>query len=701
MADSSAMSTNNQFVKYHISVYENSTNLNSNTSNVTVHVYFYRTNTGYSTYGTGTVYCKINGTTYSAAVTPSQKITSSGIVLFAKTLDIPHGSDGKKTLSTSAWISLNSPLTSDEQGYSYKLTDIPRKSELTVKNGVLGEAQSLTVTQKSTSFTHTVTYKCGEHSGTICEKSKDTKLIFTPGLEFATEAPNGEAVSIAYTIETFNGSTSVGSNTYRAEYSIPESVVPTLSIAVADGALDPAYDVSYEEAYEVYVQNHSQFSVTLTAAGAYGSSIASYETVADGNTYNAAVFVTPVLKNTGVQTITATVIDSRGRKATASVTVTVAECYVPKITDLKAVRCDANGTLNSSGAYLKTTCSADIASVNDLNTAAYKVQYKKTTDSTYTEVSLSDFAGSYVFAADKYSSYDIIFTVTDNFTSVSVSTIGSSVQKFISFLKKGLGIALGKIADTENAFDVNFDSYFRKRVYDRYGTEIQNGVAVYNESADVDPDTSLETAFVTSTNVPTNYYGVSKWYITQIFTSEKSLTAERVQYAVPHKGSSLPLELHVPVYSRHYLEAGGGWSEWYSESLRAWPVNSIYISYGQVSPADLFGGTWERIQEAFLWGCGEEDTIGETGGEKTHTLAKTEVPNAKGNITFHGAGSGGTAVQGTSGICSNGTSVNGYSYQKQTGAWSVGRVDFNLGFGGGAHNNMPPYIKVAIWRRTA
>ena len=46
MADSSAMSTSNQFVKYHISVYENSTNLNSNTSNVTVHVYFYRTNTG-------------------------------------------------------------------------------------------------------------------------------------------------------------------------------------------------------------------------------------------------------------------------------------------------------------------------------------------------------------------------------------------------------------------------------------------------------------------------------------------------------------------------------------------------------------------------------------------------------------------------------------------------------------------------------
>ena len=95
---SGAMSTSNTHVKYTISIVENSTNVSNNTSNVTVSVRFYRTNTGYTTFGTGTVYCTINGTTYSAAVTPSQKITNSGIVLFSKTLDIGHDSDGSKNI---------------------------------------------------------------------------------------------------------------------------------------------------------------------------------------------------------------------------------------------------------------------------------------------------------------------------------------------------------------------------------------------------------------------------------------------------------------------------------------------------------------------------------------------------------------------------------------------------------------------------
>lgn len=131
MATSSAKNTSNQYVKYKITITQNSRDIANNKSNVTVSVKFYRTNTGYSTYGTGTVYCKIDGTQYSAAVEHTQKITENGIVLFSKTLDIPHNADGKKTLTCSAWISLNTPLTSSEQSYSQVLTAIPRQATLT------------------------------------------------------------------------------------------------------------------------------------------------------------------------------------------------------------------------------------------------------------------------------------------------------------------------------------------------------------------------------------------------------------------------------------------------------------------------------------------------------------------------------------------------------------------------------------------
>ena len=146
MGKSSALNTSNDRVKYTIEIIQNSQSIPNNTSNVTVKVRFYRTNTGYTTYGTGTVYCKINGTTYSASVTSSQAITNAGIELFTKTLNISHGADGKKTLTCSAWISLDTPLTSSEQSYSQVLTTIARYAKITTFTVSKRDETSVTVT---------------------------------------------------------------------------------------------------------------------------------------------------------------------------------------------------------------------------------------------------------------------------------------------------------------------------------------------------------------------------------------------------------------------------------------------------------------------------------------------------------------------------------------------------------------------------
>ena len=131
MATSSAMSTTNDKIKYKITITQNSQNVSANTSNVTVSVRVYRTNTGYTTYGTGTVYCTINGTQYTEAITSSDKITSSGIVLFSKTLNIAHNADGTKTLTVSARIT-HDQFSSSSQPYSQALTTIPRATTPTV-----------------------------------------------------------------------------------------------------------------------------------------------------------------------------------------------------------------------------------------------------------------------------------------------------------------------------------------------------------------------------------------------------------------------------------------------------------------------------------------------------------------------------------------------------------------------------------------
>lgn len=63
-----------------------------------------------------------------------------------------------------------------------------------------------------------------------------------------------------------------------------------------------------------------------------------------------------------------------------------------------------------------------------------------------------------------------------------------------------------------------------------------------------------------------------------------------------------------------------------SIGLFSWPVGSIYTSTKPTDPHELFGGTWEPIQDTFLLCAGPKHAAGETGGEETHTLTVAESP---------------------------------------------------------------------------
>ena len=229
MATSSAMSTSNQYIKYTISITQNSQSIANNTSNVTVSVRFYRTNTGYTSYGTGTVYCKINGTQYSAAVTPSQKITNSGIVLFTKTLDISHGSDGKKTLICSAWIS-HDVVTSSEQSYSQALSTIYRASTVSATAAKMGGTSTITIDRKSSSFTHTLKYTFGGTTATI--KTGVGASYPWPVPDLASKCNNALSGKATITCITYNGSTAIGTETCDVTLTVPSESPPTASNVV-------------------------------------------------------------------------------------------------------------------------------------------------------------------------------------------------------------------------------------------------------------------------------------------------------------------------------------------------------------------------------------------------------------------------------------------------------------------------------------
>lgn len=118
--------------------------------------------------------------------------------------------------------------------------------------------------------------------------------------------------------------------------------------------------------------------------------------------------------------------------------------------------------------------------------------------------------------------------------------------------------------------------------------------------------------------------------------------------------------------------------------LAAWPVGSIYMSMIATSPATLFGGTWEQMENRFLLGAGSGYVAGATGGEAEHTLTVNEMPSHYHLIAMNQAGE--SEYWGP--MCA--AMQDGYM------------VNMTKPAGGDQpHNNMPPYIAVYMWRRTA
>lgn len=119
-----------------------------------------------------------------------------------------------------------------------------------------------------------------------------------------------------------------------------------------------------------------------------------------------------------------------------------------------------------------------------------------------------------------------------------------------------------------------------------------------------------------------------------------------------------------------------------SSSIDAYPVGSIYMSVNSTSPATLFGGSWTQIQDRFLISAGSTYKAGSTGGEAEHALTVSEMPSHSHNVrTYSSSGQSG------------GARSSGYG---QSGSLNTGYAG-----GGAAHNNMPPYLAVYAWRRTA
>lgn len=127
-----------------------------------------------------------------------------------------------------------------------------------------------------------------------------------------------------------------------------------------------------------------------------------------------------------------------------------------------------------------------------------------------------------------------------------------------------------------------------------------------------------------------------------------------------------------------------------------YPVGTIYHATDSAfDPNDTWGGTWERIQDQFLLAAGTTYTGGSTGGEAAHKLTTQELPSHTHTMYVNNDNSSSSWVP-TAGTCLVKpdyvtTSTKNYSASLAQNGAGLDR----------AHNNMPPYLAVYVWKRTA
>lgn len=392
----------------------------------------------------------INGTKVWAGGTFSNISGNGYHKLGSGTARIYHNDNGSKSFSASisGWFYGSGDKSGSK---TFSLPTIPRVSDLSVnKTSVPADNNTTviaTVTPKA-DFTDVLTVSLGGYS-----KDIKTGVAFTIPDEWINDIPSTSAVA-KVKVETFNGTTSIGSNTVDLTITVPEDVKPVINAINISEAVEAVTNAFGNR----YVQSRSQLNVSVDVTEAYGSSIGEYITTIENVSYNGQAFESNILQRSGTLEIATKVTDGRGRTDEKTETINVVEYALPTIADVTCVQgnvTDAGFVQNSNGDCTKVTIAGAVSSVEEQNTKTLKLYYKKTTDEKPTEriVSVSDWTFSVdviINNTDPSMTYEYVAELTDKTNAGDPErypiTTGIVV---ISRLAGGKGVTLFKEAENE------------------------------------------------------------------------------------------------------------------------------------------------------------------------------------------------------------------------------------------------------------
>lgn len=438
---------------------ETATSIANNTSSISISGYMKGNNIGWSSNYNSylKLYWHDNNTNKDKLIATSSGFKSLAMNTkknISGTTTVTHKSDG----SLSGYAKLTYTAGSNSGGYapasnsvstnSTALTKIARASSISSVSGTyLGSSVTVSISRKSSNFTHKVEYSFAGSGYTTATSSATTSATFTPSLSLASNIPNSTSGTLTVRVTTYNGGTKVGSAvTSTKTLSLPASVVPTISSVSAS-----RINNSVPSSWGVYVKGISGVTLAFgSVSGAYGSTIRSYSISGTGVSSSSTSTSYNPIGSSGTLTYTFKVTDSRGRTATKTISISVVDYSVPSIS-VTASRCDSSGTVTGNGTYLRVTANYSISSVSGKNSVSSRsVSCNNVSNTTFTS------GTAFVLAANCSigSTYTLTASVTDALgKSASVTYDIPTASRIMNVKANKKGIAFGMFAQHDNMVD--------------------------------------------------------------------------------------------------------------------------------------------------------------------------------------------------------------------------------------------------------
>jgi hypothetical protein len=635
-----------------------------------------------------------------------------------------------------------------------KLDTIPRATtpflgETTIP---LGNSVMIQTQAASDSFRHNLYYNWygttnGAPTWVVIAKDVDSSYIWTVPKTFANNLIETDRGVGTIRCETYNGSTLVGTKDISFTGVVPATAdfKPTLSVLVDE-------PTGYMGRYGALIKGFSTLRIKSNGSAKYNADIKAYKVEVDGVVYEGEDITTEKIlaRDTDLVEISVTVTDSRGIESDPFIeTFSALDYTAPVISALSVHRCDENGRENDKGDHVRVTFSASITPLRNYNSATYTLRYSATGGDTSTqEIELPELSGEYVvnsyaiapFYAEGSYSYRIEIEAKDDIDEATRQTSVSTAFTLMNWGPDGTSMAIGKVAEKPDTLQVALahnqlgNTYAASSTGDSSSVNWVNVATISLRGMYVDAPITfvltrrkertpmtlhlqLRVDYGVYSTVHTFEYEGAKYEVALVrdggndmkynlfvmkTEEEDVITVQRWWVAGE---MSEKLEVSFPGNSVDELPS---WETFEPSAAKltsildiVYPVGSIYMSVNNVSPSTFLGGSWAQIQNTFLLAAGSKYAAGSTGGAATHTLTTNEMPVHQHGIKWSNDSRETwkyTNVFGRDGTIGNdeylGTSRSVSSYA----AWVAEIAEAG---GGAAHNNMPPYLAVYMWKRTA